>query len=526
MSLITPIPQNSAIKVYSGIPWDNTLRDIRLFATTAERDTFLRSCQRGQWDKCSIVSIGKSIKVEGDYSTYLECNYLSFTNQTATGTARTIYAYITSITYVNVNTVQFDYEVDWIQTYLFNFEFDECMVEREHVNDDIQGRYVLEEGIDFGEYQVDMQQYMDFKPAVVFNILNEAYEAYTPDNMYIPGLTHVADINNNADITYMNEVLEAVNDKPERVSAMFMGVMNMQPNDPDDPKSTFFHETMQMTEIAGFMDSAASAVQYIPQNKKMLCYPYKFLTGDNYNGSVNQYRWEMFNNPGSADFAVEGSAMPKPAMQFFPIDYRKVKATSEQRNTYEQEGLWYENFPCVSYVSDTFKAWVSQYGTSFAVETAAKVTTGLAGAIASGVSGNPIGAFGGLAQTVGAGMDAYQSYKDHTLHSLQSHGGVSTAGLAYARGSVGFRITAYSVSVQDAMRIDKFLTRYGYRVESVKVPNVRGRQYVNFVKTNNATVSGNIAVDAKVQMERALDQGVSFWHTDAVGAPLTTNAIV
>lgn len=40
MSIVTPIPQNTVIKVYAGIPWDDTLRDVRLFDTSAQRDIY------------------------------------------------------------------------------------------------------------------------------------------------------------------------------------------------------------------------------------------------------------------------------------------------------------------------------------------------------------------------------------------------------------------------------------------------------------------------------------------------------
>lgn len=529
MSLITPLPQNTLIKAYTGVPWDRNLRDIRLFDTESQRNAFFAQSGRlkGQWNNCSIVSIGKSIRVEADYNACLECNYLSFQNVEEGQYSRVFYAYVTSVEYVNVNTVQFSYEIDWIQTYLFDFVIGSFLVEREHVNDDTQGKYILEEGISFGEYQVDRQTYMDFNPALVVNILQESYAAQLPDNMYVPGVTYVADITKQADITYLNTKLEAQNATPERVTAIFMGVVEMQPNDPDNPASTFFHKTMQISEDLQFLQNAGNVTgAYVPQNKKLLCAPYKFLTADNYTGSVNQYRWECFNSVGTADFAVEGSAMPKPAMQFFPIDYRKVTNSSTMRNTYEQEGLWYENFPAVNYVSDTFKAWVSQYGTSFAVENAASIGMNVVGMAANIATGNFGSAVGNAASAVTGATSAYQEYKDHKLHSLQSHGGVSTSGLAYARDSVGFRITAYSIRQEDAKRIDKYFTRYGYRVEEVKVPNIRGRQYCNYVRGVDSVVNGNVAVDAKLQLERALDQGTTFWHTDDIGADLTSNPIV
>lgn len=528
MSLITPIPQNTIIKAYSGIPWDNSLQDIRLFENESERQSFLAGHLKGQWNNCSIVSTGKSIKVEADYTNCMELNYLSWQNIREGETSRIFYAYITAVNYVNVNAVEIIYEVDWIQTYLFDFVFEESLVEREHVNDDIQGKYVLEEGLEIGEYIVDRQEYFDFKPAIVINVLRNEYMATITDNMYIPGRTNVYDIGKTLDMQALNNLLEQYNNVPERITTMFMGVKDMQPNDPDNPQSTFFYKSMVEIETTVFNDlaSTSSADSYTPQNKKMLCYPYKLMTADNYNGSVNQYRWEDFNNVGVANFQIEGSAMPKPTMTFFPTDYRGVKSTAQERNTYEQESLWYDNFPCVNYVTDTFKAWVSQYGNSYAVETAAKIGLSVASMAESLGKGNVVQGLGSAFSAVETGINAYQEYNEHKIHSLQVHGNVSMAGLAYSRDAVGFRVTQYSIRKSRAMDIDKFFTRYGYRVEAVKIPNIRGRQNLNYVRCNGAIVAGNIAVDAKLQMERALNQGVTFWHVNNVGGTISTNPII
>lgn len=527
MSITQPLPQSTVIKAYKGVAWDKSLAQIRWFTNEAERSSYFATLLLGQWNNCSIVSTGKSIRVEAEYNTCIECNYITWNNgESQSGVpGRTFYAWVTAVNYVNAITVEFQYEIDWIQTYLFNFTIGQCMVEREHVNDDIQGKYVLDEKLETGEYIVDRQEYMDFQPAIVINYLRETFKAVIADNMYIPGDTYVAPLSQPSKISTLNNMLEAYNNTPERITSLFMGVADMDRPTPGDLNSTLFSQ--QMTEIQEpTFDDNDGAAAYVPQNKRMLCYPYKFMAADNYNGSVNQYRWEDFNSPGTAVFIIEGSALPKPSMQFFPIDYRRTQSTSTARNTYEQEGLWYDNFPFVNYATDSFKAWISQYGTSFAVETGARVVgqvVGMAGSLGVGNYAGAIAGVAGLAETV---TNANTEYNEHKIHSMQSHGSVSSSGLAYARGEVGFRVTQYSIRKSMAQRIDRYFTRYGYRVEMVKVPNITGRQVLNYVKCSEVEVAGNIAVDAKLQMEQALLQGVTFWHTNNMTGEITTNPIV
>lgn len=527
MSITQPLPQSTQIKAYKGVAWDHSLTQIRWFATENERQSYFAGLLLGQWNNCSIVSTGKAIRVEAEYNNCVECNYLSWNNgDSQSGTpGRTFYAWVTAVNYINAVTVEFIYEIDWIQTYRFNFVIGSCMVEREHVNDDVQGRYILDERIEFGEYMVDRQEYMDFEPALVINYLRDNYMAVIADNMYLPGSTYVAPLDNASKIETINDILSSYNNAPERITSLFMGVANMDRPSPGVIQSTLFNTQMTQIEEPTF-DDRDGATAYTPQNKKMLCYPYKFMAADNYNGSVNQYRWEDFNTPGSAVFIIEGSAMPKPSMQFFPIDYRRVQSTSTERNTYEQEGLYFDNFPFVNYATDTFKAWVSQYGSSFAVETGARVVgqvVGMAGSLGVGNYAGAIAGIAGLAETV---TNATTEYNEHKIHSMQSHGGVSTSGLAYARGEVGFRVTQYSIRKNMAQRIDRYLTRYGYRVEMVKVPNITGRQYLNYVKCSEVEVGGNIAVDAKLQMEEALLKGVTFWHVNNMTGEISSNPIV
>lgn len=508
MSLVTPIPQNTTIKVYSGIPWDNTLRDIRLFDTAAQRDTFLQAHLQGVWEKCSVVSIGKSIKVEGSYNSFLESNYLSFTNQLDVGVARTIYAYITSIAYVNVNTVQIDYEVDWIQTYLFEFEFNSCMVEREHVNSDNVGEHLLDENLDIGEYMIRESRELGYSPAIFVYFLDEQASAATNINGVGSCLSFESYTFDQLGV--LETFLDMMKETPERIVEICMGVSDMR-ND------GYFSDTQTIMKVAGFSDTGGEG--YIPRNNKLSCYPYMFLTADNFMGEIVQLHWEEFQSTSLATFTIKGCSTPKPCMEMCPANY---KGRRDQIHATEQLAVQYNNFPSVPYATDAYRAWVSQYGFSKVASVGANVATTVLGAIGGGIPGLVTGAIG-LANTA---IDTYQDVKNHQIHSQQLHGSIGNAGLQYAKDEVGFRVTQYAIRRDYAERIDGYFDRYGYKVNTVKTPNVRGRQFVNYVKTNNSTVSGNISVDAKVQMERALDQGVSFWHTDAVGAPLTSNPIV
>ena len=53
---------------------------------------------------------------------------------------------------------------------------------------------------------------------------------------------------------------------------------------------------------------------------------------------------------------------------------------------------------------------------------------------------------------------------------------------------------------------------YGYKVNSLKVPNITGRTNWNYVKTINANILGDIPQEDIQELKTMFDSGVTFWH--------------
>lgn len=71
------------------------------------------------------------IKIEANIDALLGYNYLSFCNNTS---GRTYYAFITSKEYISDKVTQINYEIDVMQTYMFDYTLMDCLVDRCHVN--------------------------------------------------------------------------------------------------------------------------------------------------------------------------------------------------------------------------------------------------------------------------------------------------------------------------------------------------------------------------------------------------------
>lgn len=541
MSIVTPIPQQTTIKAYKAPAWDDRLLDIRLFETDTERQSYLQGLWIKTWNNCSVQRTGRSIRVEASINEMLECGYISWINTGLPGDPITFYAWVTSVDYVNVNTVEISFEVDWIQTYLFEFSFDGCFIEREHVLDDVYGKYVLPEDLNTGEYIVtDTSYWFPETPytAVVAQTLASTYNI-VPGGM-VTGLESTAYLSNVEGIADFQLFLNRYTTTPERVVSIFMCVANMVGAGHTAIKFTDGVSVPHTTQIDG----------YTPHNQKTLQYPFQFLSVDNFNGMTENYRWEenTATAPGQPyppmQFQVNGSPVPKPHLEIFPTYYKHGEITSAlapgaTNNGYNQIKVTYDDFPSVPYATDSYRAWVSEFGHSFAVNQQATLISGgvnmfggVVSAMRSVKKGNVVGLASSIAGTINSGMNTYNQYtqqqqekESHQIHSQQLHGTVSSSGFNFDFGRIGFRITQYSAKGEQLKRIDNYFDQFGYRVDRVGVPNIRGRQYFNYVKCAYADVSCPNE-DAKLMMERAMMQGCWFWHVNNINHSPGQNPVI
>lgn len=531
MSIVTPIPQESTVTLYKGIPWDSRNENVRLFKTEQERHGFFNGKAVQQWLNCSIVKKGKSIRLEGDWRRYLNCNYMSFTNGDIGAKPTVFYCYISSIEYVNVNAFEIEYEIDWIQTYILDFVFETCFVEREHVSDDTFGRHTLDENLDTGEYVVEYIRNRTQSPSLIMYFLQDS-PVVSYINRVITCLTTVGFKDLQSMTGAIQDLLQGFADAPERVVMLCMGGDKMVETSGSSPSPYIDGFTCTRDHKNFKYDNQ----EYMPKNNKTLCYPYKFMTIDNYSGQSQIYRWEegidQVGTP-AVMFQEIGAVNPKPTIQVYPLKYKGWQANEIESNAVQNFAVTYDNFPLVPFATDAYRAWVSQYGGFTAAQMTASVVgtvIGAAGMLTSNIKKYALAGKLFAAQSAVEGaqgiLGTAQQIKERQIHSVDMHGSVGSSSVDFSMGRIGFRETQYGIRPEYAKMIDEFFTRYGYRVDSIKVPEINSRRYCNYVKTKNSHVAGDIAVDAKEAMELALDSGVTFWHTNDVGMELESNPIV
>lgn len=261
---------------------------------------------------------------------------------------------------------------------------------------------------------------------------------------------------------------------------------------------------------------------YKPRNNKLFSYPYMFLTLDCVNDSKN-YRYEYSGDGGKLHFAMFAGMSPNVEIVCCPRwyngsrgEYDTTDGSIDMMEVNVTEELVMTGFPQCAYTIDAYRAYVAQKATG---DTLALMSSGigLAGNMASGnVIGGSVG-FLGMAQQVNSMV--IEATKGST-----SRGSQGSSSLTAMRAK-DFYIKFMCVRRQYARMIDDFFDRFGYAVDTLKVPNISARPHWNYVKTHECTITGSIPADDMKKICSIFNNGITFWKNGSeVGNYALNNA--
>lgn len=525
------VPQ-SVVKFYRDIPFNEDYKHTIWFANISAQNSFFASKLAYTFNNFTYVRQTGVIRVPRIADDLYNCNYISFLN-TGFGN-KTFYAFITKVEYVNNETTDIHFSLDYIQTWLFELTVEQCFVEREHVADDTIGLHTVDEQLETGEYMIENEaKYLGTTATMMLGVIPEA--TYTHPE-YIGGVFNGLTVYvGQGDDTNFMTLLQTYAQTPEQIG--FFRMIFSEMKDGDTNRCTPFEEPFGFTRNQNIVfHNACEGRTYSPKNNKLKCFPYCCFTVDNFCGDVTQYKWEEFTQPFSVNFVIKGTPLPVPVMECFPVDYKKNYSAPTSSRT-KQFATIFDNFPEVPMITDTFKIWeTSQFKKDMAsegasilvgsVSTASLITAGVVTEnpllLASGVGA----AVGTLTNTAKNSYNINVDYQYHKLHNKSLVGSVQSSGLAWNDNEVGFRFTEYRIKAEYAQIIDNFLTRFGYKVNTIKVPELTSRRYFNYVKTIDASVRGNLPSECQKMIASIFDSGITLWHTNDVGNYNVNNDIV
>ena len=456
-------------------------------------------------------------------------NYVSYQNKAYSN--KRFYAFVTDMKYVNDERTDVFIQTDCIQTWMFDMEIKPCFVEREHVAYDGYGEHTIDEGLEFGDYKAVESRSITIgdEKVIVAAVSKTPDEKTSVGRMYhgiYSGLAYVAF----AETGGKFEEFVASYDKDaaaDAISMVFLApaslVMDADGNVQNGgvvPEST-----KPRTVVINKVDAAHKGdVEIIhefstrdldghePRNKKLLCYPYRYLLVSNNAGGSAMYKFEKFGLGTTAiyepAFTIYGCLTPGCSIRLIPMEYNGSRMNHE-------EGLNMGKYPTLNWTSDAFTNWLTQNSVNIGLDLATggmQVVGGLAGAVMTGGIGGVVGAgqvMSGLTSIAGTMAQVHQQ----SLTPPQARGNTNSGDVITATGDNEFKFYTMSIKKEYAMMLDEFFDMYGYKCHRVKVPEKNHRTNYWYTKTIDANITGPIPQADLQTIKDCYNRGITFWKT-------------
>lgn len=483
------------VALLSNVPLDSSYSDTLTFGSLSAQVQYFAGKTAHSWANMTPTRLNV-LRVPLNAEDVYKCNYVMFQN-TNFGN-KWFFCFITGIHYVNAGMTEITLEIDVLQTWYFDYTLKPCHVLREHVDSDKVGEHILPEPVTLGDYVLEQGQ-KDSGLTSLRAVIQYAKDSGVGDGMcggLFSGLNYMSTPLTPSGSGAMLDLLQSLvnSNRNDSVVATFIMPDAFYTTD-SDPVRKNITVPRNNTTLGG----------YTPRNKKLLTYPYNMLMVDNLAGEQHMYRYEWFSNLTSCIFEESCGMGVNPEVVLAPRSY------NGQTVNYS-ESMSLSGWPQFAYVIDTYRAWASKNQKTYDLE---RLKQG-AGIFSQAAAGNLIGA-------TMSGFEMLAGQKDLANAADTANASQANSTLT-AIGEKTFYFFQRHVQESFAAAIDDFFDRYGYNVDSLKVPNRTGRPSWNYVKTDGCVATGNIPLEDITKIKSNYDKGITFWH-GTVGDYSANNAI-
>lgn len=513
------IEPNTVFHILKNVPINNSYAHTLTFSSKSEQRAYFSSKtkytltdQTYQRKSANVMRV--SVATELLY----DCNYVMFQNRAFAD--KWFYAFIRDVKYINNGCTEITYEIDVIQSWLFDIEFMPCLVLREHSVSDAIGDNVVEENVGVGEYTVNKSYYKDYSQQQVY-IFATGFPsddgAITSGNLDI--------INNvlSGLVIYQRQLTEDNLSEIQRILASYIDngledmviLVQQMPSFLGTPT-----QSVLPTDSVSFGINVSSLDGYVPRNNKLFTSPYNLLTVTNHSGGVAEYKCEQFADPKTATFTIKGVPVSTPVINCYPVRYRGLNEDIDS-------GITLSNFPQVAWAGDSYKAWYSQNKGNITASTAninlsmqGDALSSMVNALGTVISTSPLSGVANVGSALIGSEIAWQQH-ENTLQGNKdtakaiphnAHGKVECESLNVGMGKVGFSFYQVCIKFKQAKIIDDYFTMYGYACKEVKLPNINTRPHWNYIQTSGCNVRGSIPNDDLQKIMSIHDNGITYWH--------------
>ena len=528
MTAIAPQSDVILLKVPLEIDNNNQLT----FASATAQYNYFSSLPKLAFDNFTYQRKDGVLRIPALIDDIISYNYVMYRNEGFSN--KWFYAYIDKMEYLNDGVTAVSISTDVFQTWQFDLTYKQTFVEREHVNDDTAGSHTVPESLELGEMvQNSSTTFEPNKTAtpsgggtalsnkymIVFQVSELPAGSYGIDkpheyNSVYSGLFYFG-VTTSANATSMIYKYSAES-KQEAIVAIFIaptaffdGCQFSNISTPYGNVTIYF--PVDSTGISSMsannytISRPATLNGYTPKNKKLLTYPFSYITIDNNAGTCITERFENFVNGAAPSYYMGGALGQGCSIKLAPLGYKGQQTGAENF----QEGIVCMKYPICGWATDYYTNWLTQNAVNIPL-TIATTAGSLGLALATG--GTSLAATGGAMLSAGAqiGNLLNENYKA-SLVPDQAHGNSNCCDVNVAWNQC-FTVKCMSIKAEFARIIDDYFSAYGYKISRVKLPNVTGRRNWNYVKTIGCYIQADIPQEDLQTIKDMFDRGVTFWH--------------
>ncbi|MCM1219519.1 MAG: hypothetical protein NC548_33990 [Lachnospiraceae bacterium] len=497
------IAPNTTIKLLSGVPLDPEYEHTIFFIQSGAQEGYFYGKAKHTLNNTTYQRVGSGVLRVGILADNLyDCNYLMFQN-TSFGN-KWFYAFITSVEYVSNQVSEVRYEIDVLQTWLFDYTQDYCFIERCHTPTDNIGEHIEPEPVATGEYVFN--DYSVVTDLTEFYILMQIVDASSGisgtryDQVYSGATLWCFEPN---DISGMDAKLQSFVDSPDSVISMYCvpkpfidqavtsGGTELRP-------TSAFRLVISSNPPSASMDLDG----YKPNNCKLYTYPYNFWSIQNGSGSNLAIRYELcYQNRGLAN--IIGTITPNVQAALYPIGYKGSGAGK----MYMGESLGVGQFPQCAWNTDSYKAWLAQNSIPIGINAGASALQAGIGIM----SGSPISMVSGTSSAISQISTVMSQAYSASIAADVTRGAFNNGNALSANNLNTFVHGRMSVNQYYAQMIDGFFDMYGYAVRKVDKPMRNARPEWTYIKTATCNLSGSVPGDDMRKIIQIYNSGITWW---------------
>ena len=492
---------------------ENDYKNQLTFSSATEQLNYFNSVIQYTFDNYTYIKKDSVIQVGKNIDEIIDCNYLFYKNIGFTN--KWYFCFITNMEYVNENCTRITFETDCYQTWLFQIEYKESFIEREHVNDDTIGLHTVPENLETGDYiSCKLQPTFYSTPETCFVVATteQITDSYTTFNQLLPIGLYYYGLTTLQGIKDLIKILDEKG-KGDTVNSVFVTLKD------------FFYSWGTMANVDGQISSSirfdySNEVEvtkvnylgndYIPKNNKLLTFPYSFLQVSNHSGQIINYNWENFNlldiaSDGKIKFNIKGTITPGGSMKAYPINYNNIL------NDYD-DNIVIGKLPVGAFNNDVYTNWLTQNGVNIGLNV---ISSGLQVASGIGMMATGAGALAGAGNIASGALSIANTLGSVYQHSLipdSVSGNVNCGDVNFTLGLTNLEFKRMSIKNEYAKIIDNYFNMFGYKINLVKVPNITGRSNWNYVKTIDCNFDGDIPQTDLNIIKSMFNNGVTLWH--------------